>query len=142
MTPGFLSLLDDCRIALFAIDEAHCVSQWGHDFRPEYLRLHEVVQALDGVQTLAVTATADAPTRADIAAKLFVRKPKVFVRSFDRPNLFLARRPKTNAIPMRSRSPGRRRRRSLTSHLWTRWNSRSPRRSFPPACWTWTGRRW
>ena len=80
-----------------AIDEAHCVSQWGHDFRPEYLRLHEVVEALGGPQTIAVTATADAPTRAEIASKLFVRPPQVFVRSFDRPNLFLAMRPKTNA---------------------------------------------
>ena len=97
MRDDVLAYLRGFPIGCLAIDEAHCVSQWGHDFRPEYLRLHEVVQALDGVQTLAVTATADAPTRADIAAKLFVRKPRVFVRSFDRPNLFLAMRPKTNA---------------------------------------------
>ncbi len=84
-------------IDLLAIDEAHCVSQWGHDFRPEYLRLREVVEALHGVQTIAVTATADAPTRAEIADKLFVRRPQVFVRSFDRPNLFLAMRPKSDA---------------------------------------------
>src|SRR5277367_1466008 len=84
-------------IDLLAIDEAHCVSQWGHDFRPEYLRLREVVEALHGVQTIAVTATADAPTRAEIADKLFVRPPQVFVRSFDRPNLFLAMRPKSDA---------------------------------------------
>ena len=89
--------LKEASIDLLAIDEAHCVSQWGHDFRPEYLRLREVVEALDGVQTIAVTATADAPTRAEIAAKLFVRPPRVFVRSFDRPNLFLAMRPKANA---------------------------------------------
>ena len=80
-----------------AIDEAHCVSQWGHDFRPEYLRLREVAEALDGVQTIAVTATADVPTRAEIAGKLFVRNPQVFVRSFDRPNLFLSMRPKADA---------------------------------------------
>jgi ATP-dependent DNA helicase RecQ len=80
-----------------AVDEAHCVSQWGHDFRPEYLQLRGAIEALGGLQTIAVTATADAPTRAEIAAKLFVRPPKVFVRSFDRPNLFLAMRPKTNA---------------------------------------------
>ncbi|MBV8439352.1 MAG: RecQ family ATP-dependent DNA helicase, partial [Hyphomicrobiales bacterium] len=80
-----------------AIDEAHCVSQWGHDFRPEYLRLREVVAALGSLQTVAVTATADAPTRGEIADKLFVRRPKVFVRSFDRPNLFLAMRPKVSA---------------------------------------------
>ena len=93
----FCAGLRDASIGCLAIDEAHCVSQWGHDFRPEYLRLREVVEALGGVQTVAVTATADAPTRSEIVAKLFVRKPQVFVRSFDRPNLFLAMRPKANA---------------------------------------------
>jgi len=92
-----IAALKEASIDLLAIDEAHCVSQWGHDFRPEYLRLRDVAEALDGVQTIAVTATADAPTRAEITAKLFVRPPKVFVRSFDRPNLFLAMRPKANA---------------------------------------------
>ena len=94
---GMLEALKSARIGSIAIDEAHCVSQWGHDFRPEYLRLREVVDTLGGVQTMAVTATADAPTRAEIETKLFVRQPRVFVRSFDRPNLFLAMRPKTNA---------------------------------------------
>ncbi len=84
-------------VDLLAIDEAHCVSQWGHDFRPEYLRLREVAEAFAGVQMIAVTATADEPTRAEIAEKLFVRRPRVFVRSFDRPNLFLAMRPKADA---------------------------------------------
>ncbi len=92
-----IAYLKGFEIGCLAIDEAHCVSQWGHDFRPEYLRLREVVDALDGVQTIAVTATADAPTRGEIADKLFVRQPKIVVRSFDRPNLFLAMRPKTNA---------------------------------------------
>jgi ATP-dependent DNA helicase RecQ len=92
-----LEMLSRLPIDLFAIDEAHCVSQWGHDFRPEYLRLREVAQILGRPQTIAVTATADAPTRADIVERLFHRKPRVFVRSFDRPNLFLAMRPKTNA---------------------------------------------
>jgi ATP-dependent DNA helicase RecQ len=92
-----LTSLKGASIDLFAIDEAHCVSQWGHDFRPEYLRLREVAEALGGVQTIGVTATADAPTRAEIAAKLFVRPPQIFVRSFDRPNLFLAMQPKTDA---------------------------------------------
>ena len=84
-------------VDLLAIDEAHCVSQWGHDFRPEYLRLREAAAALGEPQILAVTATADAPTRADIAKRLFAKKPRVFVRSFDRPNIFLAMRPKANA---------------------------------------------
>ena len=92
-----LAMLRDAGIDLLAIDEAHCVSQWGHDFRPEYLRLRDLAQALGGVQTIAVTATADEPTRADIVERLFIRKPRIFVRSFDRPNLFLAMRPKANA---------------------------------------------
>ena len=89
--------LSQYRIDLVAIDEAHCVSQWGHDFRPEYLRLKEVARALGNPPVLAVTATADAPTRDDIVERLFARRPRVFVRSFDRPNLFLAMRPKTDA---------------------------------------------
>jgi ATP-dependent DNA helicase RecQ len=92
-----LETLSRSNIDLFAIDEAHCVSQWGHDFRPEYLRLKEVAQTLGRPRTIAVTATADAPTRRDIVERLFHRKPRVFVRSFDRPNLFLAMRPKTDA---------------------------------------------
>jgi ATP-dependent DNA helicase RecQ len=92
-----IAYLKGFAIGCIAIDEAHCVSQWGHDFRPEYLRLREVVDAFGGLQTVAVTATADAPTRSEIALKLFVRRPKTYVRSFDRPNLFLAMRPKTNA---------------------------------------------
>jgi ATP-dependent DNA helicase RecQ len=92
-----VAALSKVPIDLLAIDEAHCVSQWGHDFRPEYLRLREVAEALHGVQTIGVTATADAPTRAEIAARLYVRRPEIFVRSFDRPNLFLAMRPKSDA---------------------------------------------
>ena len=92
-----IAALRKVEVDLLAIDEAHCVSQWGHDFRPEYLRLREVAEAFRGVQTIAVTATADKPTRAEIVEKLFVRGPRVFVRSFDRPNLFLAMRPKANA---------------------------------------------
>jgi ATP-dependent DNA helicase RecQ len=92
-----VALLQSAKIDLLAIDEAHCVSQWGHDFRPEYLRLRDVAQALGGVQTIAVTATADGPTRSDIVSRLFTRQPRIFVRSFDRPNLFLAMRPKANA---------------------------------------------
>ncbi len=95
-----LTMLKQARVDLFAIDEAHCVSQWGHDFRPEYLRLREAAEALGGVQTIAVTATADAPTRADVVERLFLRRPRAFVRSFDRPNLFLAMRPKGNATRM------------------------------------------
>jgi ATP-dependent DNA helicase RecQ len=82
------------KIALLAVDEAHCISQWGHDFRPEYAALGTVQAALGGVQTVAFTATADAATRTDIVAKLFGRPPTVFVHGFDRPNLRLAMRAK------------------------------------------------
>jgi ATP-dependent DNA helicase RecQ len=85
-----LNLLKRAKINLLAVDEAHCISQWGHDFRPEYAALGTVQEALGGVQTVAFTATADAATRTDILAKLFSRPPAVFVHGFDRPNLRLA----------------------------------------------------
>ncbi len=91
-----LDLLGRARVALLAVDEAHCISQWGHDFRPEYAALGKVQAALGGVQTVAFTATADAGTRADILAKLFTREPAVFVHGFDRPNLRLAMQPKAS----------------------------------------------
>ncbi|MBI1245607.1 MAG: DNA helicase RecQ [Alphaproteobacteria bacterium] len=92
-----LELLADAHTTLLAIDEAHCVSQWGHDFRPEYLALGRIRRELGDVQTIALTATADAPTRQDIEGKLFAERPRIFMRSFDRPNLRLAMRPKDNA---------------------------------------------
>ena len=88
--PDTLALLQRAKVALLAVDEAHCISQWGHDFRPEYAALGTVQAALDGAQTVAFTATADAATRTDILAKLFGRPPAVFVHGFDRPNLRLA----------------------------------------------------
>ncbi len=96
--PGLVDLCKRGGANLLAIDEAHCISQWGHDFRPEYLALREIAEDLGGIQTLAVTATADEPTRNEIADKLFSRKPHVFLHSFDRPNLRLAMRRKNNAI--------------------------------------------
>ena len=95
--PETIADLRRAGVGLLAIDEAHCVSQWGHDFRPEYLELGRVREQLGNVQTMALTATADAPTRADIVEKLFARPPRTFVRSFDRPNLWLAMQPKANA---------------------------------------------
>ena len=95
--PDTVEMLDDAGVGLLAIDEAHCVSQWGHDFRPEYLRLGEVREQIRATQTMALTATADGPTRADIVEKLFRLPPRTFVRSFDRPNLHLAMQPKDNA---------------------------------------------
>ena len=89
-----LDLLKRAKVAMLAVDEAHCISQWGHDFRPEYADLGKVRAALGEVQTVAFTATADAATRADILDKLFSRPPEVFVHGFDRPNLRLAMQPK------------------------------------------------
>jgi ATP-dependent DNA helicase RecQ len=94
--PDTLALLRRAKVALLAVDEAHCISQWGHDFRPEYLTLGAAQAALGGVQTVAFTATADTATRADILAKLFRRQPAVFVHGFDRPNLRLRMRAKTS----------------------------------------------
>ncbi|HYA05823.1 MAG TPA: DNA helicase RecQ [Xanthobacteraceae bacterium] len=85
-----LARLKRAKIAMLAVDEAHCISQWGHDFRPEYAALGTVQAELGGVQTMALTATADAATRTDILGKLFSREPAVFVHGFDRPNLRLA----------------------------------------------------
>jgi ATP-dependent DNA helicase RecQ len=89
-----VELLRLSQVSVLAIDEAHCVSQWGHDFRPEYLSLGEVRQALGAVQTIAFTATADQATRSDIAARLFPTPPKIFIGGYDRPNLKLAMTPK------------------------------------------------
>jgi ATP-dependent DNA helicase RecQ len=87
LTERCLSLLDRCPLALFAIDEAHCVSQWGHDFRPEYLQLAVLAERFSSVPRIALTATADAATRKEIIERLRLHEPRVFVASFDRPNI-------------------------------------------------------
>ena len=91
------ALLKRSKVNLLAVDEAHCISQWGHDFRPEYMTLGALQEELGGVQTIALTATADAATRADIRDRLFRQPPTVFVHGFDRPNLRLSMRPKSSA---------------------------------------------
>jgi ATP-dependent DNA helicase RecQ len=96
--PDMVEMLAESNVTMMAIDEAHCVSQWGHDFRPEYLTLGNLARQIGGrLQTMALTATADGPTRGDIVDKLFAAPPRTFVRSFDRPNLRLAFKPKDRA---------------------------------------------
>ena len=87
MTPRCLELLQAARISLFAIDEAHCVSQWGHDFRPEYIKLSVLHERFPDVPRIALTATADQQTREEIIHRLQLEQARQFVSSFDRPNI-------------------------------------------------------
>lgn len=93
----FLALLSDSKIALFAIDEAHCVSQWGHDFRPHYTQLSKLAEVFPDIPRIGLTATADTPTRKDIVERLDLANGHTFISGFDRPNINYSIIPKNNA---------------------------------------------
>jgi ATP-dependent DNA helicase RecQ len=95
---GFLGRLQRARPAFFAVDEAHCISQWGHDFRPEYRQLRVLREAFTDVAVHAYTATATPQVRADIVAELRLKDPAILVGSFDRPNLVYRVRPRTDRL--------------------------------------------
>ena len=97
LTPSFLERLQSCCIALFAIDEAHCISQWGHDFRPEYAALGQLKSHFPNVPIIALTATADSQTQKDIVSRLNYT-PKHYIASFNRPNIHYKVIAKSNAI--------------------------------------------
>ena len=88
-SPSFLSAMTGLKVPLLAVDEAHCISAWGHDFRPEYQKIAQARAALGAERVLALTATATPEVRRDIAEALDLREPNVFVAGFDRPNLFI-----------------------------------------------------
>src|SRR6478735_8608972 len=93
---GFRNLLGQAKLSLFAIDEAHCVSEWGHDFRPDYRLLRPLLDRFPQVPRLALTATADAHTRADIAEQLGIPLDGMIVAGFDRPNIRYLIAPREN----------------------------------------------
>jgi ATP-dependent DNA helicase RecQ len=100
LKPGFLDFLTHCNPCLFAIDEAHCVSQWGHDFRPEYMQLEVLHERFPNVPRLALTATADVPTQKDIVRNLKLEQAQVFATGFNRPNITYTVLPKNKGQAM------------------------------------------
>jgi len=96
--PGFQRFLQSLEVSLIAIDEAHCISEWGHDFRPDYRNLKALRQSFPGVPVIALTATATEQVREDIVSQLGLAKPEIFISSFNRPNLTYTIQPKTEPL--------------------------------------------
>ena len=96
--PGFQRFLQSLDVSLIAIDEAHCISEWGHDFRPDYRNLKSLRRDFPGVPVIALTATATEPVREDIINQLGLDKPEIFISSFNRPNLTYTIKPKTEPL--------------------------------------------
>ena len=96
--PGFQRFLQSLDVSLIAIDEAHCISEWGHDFRPDYRNLKSLRRDFPGVPVIALTATATEPVREDIVNQLGLDKPEIFISSFNRPNLTYTIQPKTEPL--------------------------------------------
>ena len=98
--PGFQRFLRSLEISLIAIDEAHCISEWGHDFRPDYRNLKALREGFPRVPVIALTATATTQVREDIVAQLGLNKPDIFISSFNRPNLTYTIQPKTEPLTL------------------------------------------
>ena len=96
--PGFQRFLQSLEVSLIAIDEAHCISEWGHDFRPDYRNLEALRQGFPGVPVIALTATATTQVRDDIVTQLGLNEPEIFISSFNRPNLTYTIQPKTEPL--------------------------------------------